>query len=63
MPQRLRWSAFVNRLNERGYRLLDTQYVTSHLTNVRGGRNIAAEVYASLEAGACAGLQVCLNGR
>jgi leucyl/phenylalanyl-tRNA--protein transferase len=23
----------VNRLNERGYRLLDTQYVTSHLTN------------------------------
>jgi leucyl/phenylalanyl-tRNA--protein transferase len=22
----------VNRLNERGYRLLDTQYVTEHLT-------------------------------
>jgi leucyl/phenylalanyl-tRNA---protein transferase len=39
--------ALVNRLNERGYRLLDTQYVTAHLTNF-GAIEISRSKYMRL---------------
>jgi len=37
----------VNRLSERGYRLLDTQYVTNHLTNF-GAVEISRSKYMRL---------------
>jgi leucyl/phenylalanyl-tRNA--protein transferase len=39
--------ALVNRLNERGYRLLDTQYVTGHLTKF-GAVEISRSKYMRL---------------